>query len=522
MLGYLDLLVLLAYFIGLFAMGIYFSRRNTDTEEYFLGRRKFKGWVIGVSLLGTSISSITFLAYPGDAYKTAWLRFLPNLMLPVAILIAIYFFLPFFRRGSTTTAYEYLEHRYGPSVRVYGATAFIFAQVVRVSMILYLVSLVLQEVSGYSANLCILFAGALVAAYTVIGGIEAVIWTDVIQTVVLFLGGLVCLFVIVDYLPGGLSEIINTATAAGKFGFSELESGQLEPVSWGLTLDSKTGTMMLLIGLTGWLTEYSGNQNTVQRFCASKSDAEAKKAMLICALLSLPVWAFFMFLGTALYVFFQIFPTPPALEMLDGSRKAEEILPYFVINYLPSGLAGLVIAAALAAAMSSLDSSINAISTVSINDIYRRHLKPNLSDKHYLTVAKLVATLSGVLMIFGAIYLTSAETKTLQDTATILTSLLGGGLLAIYGVGFFVQKGNALHVWFGIAGTMIFTGWTLFSNKDMLPDAISVPFDLYYTGLIGNLVMFVVIYILAISVSKKTKDLDGLTIWTLGSRQNNS
>lgn len=519
MLGYLDTFILVFYFVSLFAMGVYFSRRNTDTEEYFLGRRSFKGWVIGLSLIGTSISSITFLAYPGDAYKTAWLRFLPNLMLPVAVLIAIYFFLPFFRRGSTTTAYEYLEYRFGPSVRVYGAAAFIFAQVVRVSLILYLISLVLQEITGYDASLCIVIAGVLVASYTIIGGIEAVIWTDVIQTIVLFLGGVFCLMVIVDLLPGGLGEIITTATEAGKLGFSELVSGNLEPVSWKLTLDSKTGTMMLLIGLTSWLTEYSGNQNTVQRFCASESDREARKAMLICACLSLPIWAFFMFLGTALYVFFQVFPTPEAAEILDGTRKAEEILPYFIISYLPSGLVGLVIAAALAAAMSSLDSSINAISTVTINDIYRRHLKPDQPDQHYLRIAKIVAAASGGLMIVGAIYLTYAETKTLQDTATILTSLLGGGLLAIYGTGFFLTRGDARHVWFGILGTMTFTGWTLLSSKHLVPEQISVPFDLYYTGLIGNLVMFILIYLAASFVSAKARNLEGLTIWTQARQQ---
>lgn len=514
MLGTTDLIVLGLYFTALFVMGIYFSRRNTDTEEYFLGRRSFKGWVIGLSLVGTSISSITFLAYPGDAYKTAWLRFLPNLMLPLAVIIAVYFFLPFFRRGKTTTAYEYLEHRFGPSIRVYGASAFIIAQLARVSMILYLVSLVLQEMTGYNASWCILLAGLLVAIYTIIGGIEAVIWTDVIQTIVLLVGGVICLVVILDYLPGGLSEVVSTAVSAGKLGFSELTPNGLETVSWNLTLNSKTGTMMLLIGLTSWLTEYSSNQNTVQRFCASKSDAEARKAMIICAALSLPIWAFFMFLGTALYVFFQIFPTEPAMQILAGDRKAEEILPYFVMNYLPAGLVGLVLAAALAAAMSSLDSSINAISTVSINDLYRRHLQPGKDDRHYLKVAKLIATVSGVVMIIGAIYLTEAETKTLQDTATIITSLLGGGLLAIYGVGFFMVRGNARHVWLGIAGTMVFTSWTLLSNNDVLPAFLSVPFDLYYTGLIGNLVMFICIYACSVLLSDKTENLEGLTIWT--------
>ena len=142
-----DLLTLIAYLLVVMGIGLYFSRKNTNTEEYFVGGRSFSGWVIGLSLVGTSISSITFLAYPADAYKTAWLRYLPNLMLPLAIFIAAYVFLPFFRRGNTITAYEYLENRFGPSIRVYGAVTFIIGQLVRISLILYLLSLLIQEFS---------------------------------------------------------------------------------------------------------------------------------------------------------------------------------------------------------------------------------------------------------------------------------------------------------------------------------------------------------------------------------------
>ena len=490
----IDLAVLVIYLGGLFVMGFCFYGKNNTTEEYFLGGRRFTGWVIGLSLVGTSISSITFLAYPGDAFKTAWLRFLPNLMMPIAVFIAARYFLPFFRRDKTTTAYEYLEGRFGPSIRVYGALVFIIAQVVRVSMILYLVSLVLQELTGFDATTCILISGSIVAIYTIIGGIDAVIWTDVIQTIVLLLGGIMCLVIIVVTLPGGFGQILDVAITDGKLAFSELKDGQLIPVDWQFSLHSKTASMMLLIGLISWLTEYSSNQNTIQRFCASKSDYEARKAMLICVLVSLPTWAFFMFLGTALYVFFQVFPAVPAAEVLAGTRKAEQILPFFVINYLPAGLVGLVIAAALAAAMSSLDSSINAISTVTISDLYRRHLNPGAQDKHYLRVARLIASLAGLLMIFGAIYLTNTETNTLQDTATILTSLLAGGLLSIYCIGFFTTRGDARHILFGISGTMFFTAWTILSARTMIPEALSFPFDLYYTGLIGNIIMFLLAY----------------------------
>ena len=516
-LSFPDLFALITYLSIVMAIGLYFSRKNTSTEEYFVGGRSFSGWVIGLSLVGTSISSITFLAYPGDAYKTAWLRYLPNLMLPVAIFVAAYVFLPFFRRGNTITAYEYLEHRFGPSIRIYGAITFIVGQLVRISLILYLLSLLIHELTGLSAEMSIITGGVFVAVYTIVGGIDAVIWTDVLQTIVLVVGGLFCLAVIISNLPGGLEQIISIASEHGKLAFSELRNGQLVPLEWSFSLQDKTGTMMLLLGLTAWLTEYSANQNTVQRFCASKSDHEARKAMFVCAFTSLPIWAFYMFLGTALYVFFQVFPTETASQILNGEQKAEQILPYFINHYLPSGIAGIVIAAALAAAMSSLDSSINAISTVSIVDIYKRFSKSDSDnekkDLHYLRIAKLIAVIVSAMMIFGAMLLMNAETKTLQDTATILVSIISGGVLGIYLLGFFTNQGDARAVWSGLIFTALFTIWTILAKKELLPDDWLLPFDLYYTSIVGNFLMFIIGFFASRFIFPRRTPVGDLSVW---------
>jgi SSS family solute:Na+ symporter len=486
-LQWIDLSTLLLYLLGILAIGFYFSRRNTSTEEYFLGGRKFAGWVIGLSLVGTSISSVTFLAYPADGFKTAWLRYLPNLMLPLAAIVAVTVFIPVFRRYSLTTAYEFLELRFGPGVRVYGAVTFIFAQLVRISTILYLLSLLIQEVTGLDSTWSVFIAGSFVALYTIIGGIDAVIWTDVIQTVVLLLGGLIVLGVIVQALPGGLGQIFDVATEQSKLSFADWDQGESIPLSWDLSLLNKTGTMMLLLGLTNWLTEYGTNQNVIQRYVAARSNEEAKKAVWVCVCSSLPIWAFYMFLGTALYVFYVQFPSPQASQMLDGTRKAEEILPWFILNELPTGVTGIVIAAALAAAMSSLDSSINAISTVGINDIYRRFLRRHASDTHYLRVAFAIATASSLLMIAGALYILQADTTTLQDFGTILVSLFGGGLLGLYVIAFATDKLGGIIPWVGICATLLFTAWTIAVSNQWLN--VTPPFDLYYTTIIANIVM---------------------------------
>ncbi len=492
-----DWIVLAGYLCVVLGIGIYFSRRNTSTEEYFVGGRRFRGWVIGLSLVGTSISSITFLAYPADAFKTDWLRYLPNLALLPAIMMAAFVFLPYFRRGNMTSAYEFLEQRYGPSIRVYGAIAFLVAQIVRLAMILWLLSLLIQQVTGLSPATAIVLGGLFVGLYTVIGGIDAVIWTDVLQTVVLLLGGVLCLWVILDALPGGLGQVMEQAGAAGKFALAPWENGGPGETSWSLSLSEKTATMMLLIGLTNWLTEYSSNQNTVQRYCASQSTREARRGLWVYLFTALPIWAFYMFLGTALWVFFQVYPDVQAGAILSGEARAETLMPHFITAYLPAGVAGLVIAAALAAAMSSLDSSINSVTTVSVVDLYRRHFHPDQDDRHYLKVAWGIAIAVTGLMIAGALWLNQADTKTLQDTSTILVSLLGGGMLGLYLLGFFSDRGDARAAWCGIGCTLIFTGWTILTNKGLLPDALSAPFDLYYTGLIGNLLMFAVGYLSA-------------------------
>jgi SSS family solute:Na+ symporter len=237
-------------------------------------------------------------------------------------------------------------------------------------------------------------------------------------------------------------------------------------------------------------------------------------AMWVCGATSIPTWLFFMFVGTSLYVFYQAFPSTATEEMLTGIRKPEDIMPYFILNELPQGMKGLVIAAALAAAMSSIDSSINAISAVSIIDIYRRHMVKERHDLHYLAMARWIAVATGILMILGAIWFSKAESKTLQDTLTMLTAVLGGGLFGLYMFGMLTTRGNGMAALCGIVCTIGFTIWTLLAKNGMLPPSLSVPFDLYYVDVVGNVVMFIVGYAAGVLFFPNKKRLPNLTIWT--------
>ncbi|MFA6242068.1 MAG: hypothetical protein WC655_14130, partial [Candidatus Hydrogenedentales bacterium] len=195
-LNYIDFSVLTLYLGSMMVMGWYFARRAKTTEQYFVGGRSYPGWLVGISLFGATISSITFVAYPADAFKTGYLRYVICIMLPVAVLIASRLFVPFFRRGKITSVFEYLEHRFGPRIRVYGALMFVVAQCFRISLIQYLVALLVHSMTQWDVTLCILLGGVVTAYYTVAGGMEAVIWTDFIQSVLLTAGGLLILGVI--------------------------------------------------------------------------------------------------------------------------------------------------------------------------------------------------------------------------------------------------------------------------------------------------------------------------------------
>ncbi|HOH28715.1 MAG TPA: sodium/solute symporter [Candidatus Hydrogenedentes bacterium] len=509
----IDLIVLVIYFVAMASMGPIFARKNKTTDNYFLGGRSFPGWLIGLSMFATSISSITFVAYPGDAYKTAYLRFLLCLTLPVGIFIASKAFLPFYRRAKVTSAFEYLEVRFGAGTRVYAATAFLISQVTRLGLILYLVAILVQEMTGLRAEYCVLIGGIITSFYTVTGGIEAVVWTDFFQSFLLWFGGIAILVVVLLNIDGGLGTVISVATADGKFMLGDLnKGGELVPAAWGFSLTEKTVLMMLVIGLNNWLTEYSSNQNVIQKYVATKNPKEAKQAIWICCLCSVPTWAFFMFLGTSLYVYFKLNPDPQALAMLHGTdgARADSIIPYFVVNKLPVGLSGLVIAGILAAAMSSLSSSINAISAVGIVDIYKRHLFKDRSERHYIQAARGLSILASILMLGFAFFLLSATDKTLQDTATKITAILGGGLLGLYWLGFLTRRGDGRAVGAGIVCVLLFSTWVAVAEIMK----IKIPFETYYTGLVGNLVLFFVAYVVASFIFMTKHDLTNLTVWT--------
>ena len=529
--GFLDWIILVTYFVCMASIGPIFAKRNKSTESFFVGNREFPAWLLGLAMFATSISSITVVAYPADAYKSAYLRWLPTLMLPFGIYIGWKIFLPFYRRNKCTSAYEYLETRFGNGVRTYVSVCFTIGQIMRIATILYLVSLVFQQMTGATAYACILMGGGVIAVYTVAGGARAVVWAQFIQAFVLWFGAILCFVFLIRGIDGGLGAVFSIGWADGKFMLGDLntETGQLEPAKW-FSIREKAVVMMLIGGLAGWVFEYSANQNVIQKYVSAKNPREAFKSIWICCACSVPTWAFFMFVGTALYVFFKQHPDPQATAILTGAggAKAESILPYFCVKAIPTGLAGIVIAGILSAAMSASSASINGISAVFITDIYRRHLVKSATERHYVLAARLTSAVSCLLMMGGAVLFYAYSDLTLQDFGMKLGSILGGGIFGVYILGFLTTRGTGRSVAIGIVATLLFSIYmAVIEFMKITPEdfmsafnctketalLLLKPVHIYYVGLLGHLVTFVVAYLVS-SLFEPKRDLTGLTFWT--------
>jgi SSS family solute:Na+ symporter len=481
-------------------MGIHFARKNKSTEEYFLGNRAFPGWAVGLSMLGTSISSVTFLALPAAAYVLDYRNIVPNITLPFVAVVAIIIFIPFFRQGQMTSAFEYLEKRYNHWVRLYASVSFIFLQLVRLSTVLYLAAIPVAFLTGRSISFVIVVGGAFIALYTVLGGIEAVIWTDVIQTFVLLLGGILCLAVIVGRIPHGLSQIIEIGAADHKFSIGSFE--------WDLT--RRTFFTMFILGLINFTTEYSSNQNVVQRYIAARSTKEAKKAVAICAAMSVPTWLGFFFLGSCLYAFYKAVP-----DAAVGSMNPDQVLPHFILTQVPAGVAGLIIAGCLAAAMSSLDSSINAISTLMTVDFLKRYGRKDRDDAYHLMMARWFAVFAAAVMIVGAIIFQYLPRECMVDLGFILASVFGGCVLGIFMLGFFTTRVDNVSIIVGMLSAIAVNVYLMAGDFNWLPKFMVLRVHEYWTVALVNAVLLVIAYPVALLRGNCKKDLTNLTVWTM-------
>lgn len=443
--------------------------------------RKLPGWVIGFSIFGTFLSSISFLALPGKAYSDNWNGFVFSLSLPLAAFIATRYFIPYYRRGDSVSAYSHLEDRFGGWARTYAVICYLLTQVARTGAIMYLVALALAPLTGFEVTTIIIVTGVLVTLYTMLGGIEAVIWTDCIQSVVLAGGALLCLALLLASVPGGAAEIVGVA----------LENGKLSLGEFGPSLAVSTFWVVLIYGLFMNLQNFGIDQSYVQRYAAARSDKDARSSVWLGALIYLPVSAVFFFIGTALFVFYRLNP-----ELLPAGLTGDSVFPHFIVTGLPAGVSGLLIAAIIAAAMSSVDTSLNSSATLILCDVYKRYWRREASERESMVVLYSATLLGGLVGTGAAVALTNVRST--LDAWWQLSGIFSGGMLGLFLLGMIARRaGNAAAAVGVTAGVLVITWMTLSSN---IPDSLAYlrsPFHGFMTTVVGTLTILLVGVILS-------------------------
>jgi SSS family solute:Na+ symporter len=492
-----DLLVVLGALGFFIAIGTYFAKKTTTSEGYFFGGRKMSGWVVGFSMMATVISSMTFLATPGFTYQENW-RYLPaNFGYFLALPFMIFLFMPFFRRTFVKSAYEFLEKRFGLWARMYAAGQFIVFQIIRMGVILYAVSLAVQEMTEFPLHWVVVVLGIAIAVYTISGGIEAVIWTDLFQGCALIIGGFICLPIIIAQLPGGFEQFFTIAAEHDKMSLG----------STALSFREKTIWVMILMSAFNFLQIGCTDQMMVQRYCAPKNRKHARNSVILGAVLTVPLWLYFSFIGTAIFVFYKVFPDPA----LQSVQQPEQILPFFILREVPPGLAGFVLTGLLTAAMSTLDSSINAAAVTVTSDFYRRFQVNNEDERHYLKAGRWFSVAFGAIMIFTALAIHWTRTQTLQDIQALLQSITSGGLAGLFLLGLLTTRTDSRSALIGIVvTTLIAAVWLLIPPiSDMMPHK-------FWMVVLLNIFMLVFGYLVCRLIGKMPKkELNDLTIWTV-------
>ena len=490
-------------------MGAYFAHRQKDTNTYFAGGGKIPAWAVGISIFATLISSVTFLAYPGAAYAGNWILLVQGLMVPIVLVALIGIIVPLFRKVIRLSTYEYFERRFGLFARLYSSFAFTLGHFSKAGTVFFLVSMALATFLDINIYTIVLVLGITIILLTLLGGIEAIVWMDVVQGGLLIGGGIICVCLLLFLPEGGPSEVFRIASENNKIDFG--------PYDWDLT--QLTFLVMVLNGIFYALQKYGTDQTIVQRYLTAKNDREAKKAAYIGVLMSVPIWALFMFIGTALFAFYHAQGAPA----LPADIKADEVFPYFIAHELPVGIRGLIIAALAAAAISSLDSDLNCLSAIAVEDYYKRFRK-NVTDRQQLRFGRWMVVLAGIGALGVAILYISWGGEGVLGALFSLYAIFSAGIVGIFMLGLFSRRANKQGLYIGIAAAVLFTAYAVLTStkvdihgtgvKETLLDLGDWNFThhKYMLGVYSHLIVLIVGYVASLFFKTPLADKE-LTIY---------
>ena len=439
--GLLNWTIVFAYLVGNLLLGWYLSRRVKTAEDYYLGDRSTPWWAIGISVIATYVSALSFLGGPAWAYGDGMAALAIHINYPLVMFVVIAVFLPFFYNSGVASIYDYLERRFGRSSRTMMSLIFLISQSITAASILTATAIVITYVTGIDAKIAIFLMTAIVLIYTLLGGMNAVIWTDVLQGIILFIGAGIILFCLINAitpLSGALTSLA--------------EDGKLNPLNTSLDFTIAPTVWAGVFAMTLFhITVYGANQMMVQRALAARSIGDAKKSYLLMGYAAFFIYFLFFFVGALLYVYFKGLPFD----------QPNEIILRFANSLAIPGLMGILAAAVLSASMSSLSSAFNSLATISITDIYQSFLKKDGSDSHYLKSSRIMTLFWGIMVIPMAFAFISSEGSILEVLSKV-ASYFVGAKLAMFGMGFFskhtTQRGLLIGVAAGFLGLLIIVG----------------------------------------------------------------
>jgi SSS family transporter len=480
--------ILASYFAILIFIGHWFSKQGKTTNDYFRGGRRVAGWAAGISIIGTKFSTVSFLSIPAKSFASDWTFLAVQIIIPVGAIIVIRYFLGFFYKLDVTTAFEYLEKRFNLLIRLIGSLNFVIFEVFRMGILVLLPSIVLSVITGIDIYACILIIGVVSTIYTILGGIEAVIWTDVLQVVIMVGGAVFAIaYALVNVEPGAIGAISHA-----------VDSGKTQIFDFDLTLTTVT-VWVVILHLPSATNNYVSNQTIVQRYISTKNLKQAEQSLWVTASVGPAIMILFFILGTAIYLFYQSNPT----QLNPTMQQPDEVLAWFIVRELPVGLSGLMVGAIFAATMSSLDSSLNGISTVFVTDIYRR-FKSDSTDAKALRLAKILTAILGVVATGSAFLLIALEAKSLFDRIMEIMGLLYGGLAGLFILGMLTRRTHSQGILIGY----------LISIAVLTYVKVYTDLQFFLFGSIGVVVCGVVGYLASLLFPVRQKSLDGLTIHT--------
>lgn len=448
-LGAVDYGIIIIVIMITLYMGMRYAKNQTSTHSFFSAKGRVPAWAIGMSLLATLISSVTFLGYPSEGYTSNWILLVQGLMVPVVLLVSIWFIVPMYRKVIGLSTYEYFEKRFGSFARYYSSIAFVLRQFSGMGTVLYLLAVALSSMTGANTFLIIACTGAIIITVNLLGGLEAVIWLDVFQGFMLFISGVICLVLIFFAVDGGAKEVWRIAQMNNRTGFGPY------------TMDFKHLTFIVVAinGLFYGIQKYGTDQTVVQRYLTAKTDKGAIRASLLGILLTVPVWALFMFIGTALFAYYTQQPLP-------SNVNANSVFPYFIMSKLPNGVVGFVLAAMISAAICSLSADLNSLAAVGVEDYYKK-LIPGRPDRVYLKSGRWIVVLSGILTIaIGFVYAYLGSEGILGVIFT-LYAIFSGGIVGIFLLGLFSARANEKGVNIAILTCILFTAYALLTSTEI-------------------------------------------------------